>query len=480
MVWAAIAAAAGVLLTLAAAASLPPPPASTGPGPGEEPTRPVASKAGVEAELARCTRLAEEDPDDPGAWSGLGDALMQRFRERPDAALLARAQTAYERALRLDKRWAAALVGMAWVANTRHDFEAGNRWARQALSLEPGMPDAHALLGDAAVERGAYDEAFKQYQAALDARPDLSSCARSAHLLWLTGDPRRAKALMYRAIQAGGPHAENSAWCRAELGLMLFKTGALVLAEKQIRQALAEAPANPHILAAMAQIQAARTNYPASILLYEQALDIAPTHAVLAALTDLYGLVGERDKAAAMFQRVLDFHHAHAHEHAHPHGDDAGTSGSHAHPHDHPHGNAELATFLADHDRDLSAALREAEAAYAGSKSVPVTDTLAWCYHKNQRHAEARETILQALRWKTPEATILFHAGMIHAAAGDKPAAQKYLYQALSLNPNFHPVQAGVAAESLRGLRATPASAPGSVPVTAAAPPASPADLPQP
>jgi len=39
---------------------------------------------------------------------------------------------------------------------------------------------------------------------------------------------------------------------------------------------------------------------------------------------------------------------------------------------------------------------------------------------------------------------------MIAAKAGDRPAAQRHLYHALSLNPRFHPIFADLAAETLK------------------------------
>jgi tetratricopeptide (TPR) repeat protein len=137
----------------------------------------------------------------------------------------------------------------------------------------------------------------------------------------------------------------------------------------------------------------------------------------------------------------------------------AGSPGLHPHPHPHPPGNAELARFLADRGVELDRALAEAKAAAEQSKSVAVTDTLAWCLYKTGDYARAKQVALEALRWRTPDANVLFHAGMIHAAAGDRPAAQRYLYQALSLNPAFHPVHASVAAEKLREWGAPPAPA---------------------
>lgn len=411
-----------------------------------EASSPSPAWEGEPDQVGQRTQETEQRPNDPDGWSRLGDALMQRAREIPGQAesLYARAETAYRRALKLEEQHVAALVGLAWVANSRHDFDAGERWARKALSLEPRQPEAHALLGDAAVERGDYDAAFEHYQTCLDQRPDLSAYARSAHLLWLTGDARRAKALMYRAIQAGGPRAENAAWCRAQLGLMMFQQGALVPAEKQIEQAHAEAPRNPHVLAALGRIKTARKDYAEAIRLYGQAAELGLGHAALAALTDLWALTGQPDKAEHMFQRVRQLHAEHQHLESQPHAAAADN--------DHAHGSVELARFLADHDRDLAFALREAETARRSSRSITVLDTLAWCYYKNGRLQEAKEIIAQALRWRTPDAAILFHAGMIHAALGEREVAKRRLYEALNLNPHFHPILAAQAVEKLKSL----------------------------
>src|SRR4030095_13374234 len=181
-----------------------------------------------------------------------------------------------------------------------------------------------------------------------------------SHLLWLTGDTRRAASLMLKAIASGGAHPENAAWCRAELGIQLFNQGALVPAEQQLEAAMNAAPKNPHVLAAMARLKTARKDYSAAIDLHEQAVAIAPQHRTLAALADLYLLAGDSEKAGKMIQRVLDFHAAHDRAHATNrwNGQQTDSTGPR------PRGNAELARFLADHDRDLDRALEEAEAAY--------------------------------------------------------------------------------------------------------------------
>lgn len=406
-------------------------------------------EAAIDRELAKLEERARAAEAGPGAWIRLGNAFMQQSRENMDSRLYERAEAAYEKALALSPDDAEAMTGLAWVHNSKHEFDEGKRWAGKALALDPTLQHAHALLGDAAVELGDYDAAFEHYQEALDLRPDLSSYSRAAHLLWVTGDERRARWLMQKAIDAGGPHAENTAWCRAELARMLWHNGALLAAEQEAQKALKQSPTNPHVLATMGIIQTARNDYEAAMDSYRRAVAIVTSHDTLVALGDLYSLTGRQSEADQHYERVVALHTAsltHSHDGA-------------VHVHASPHGNPQLARFYADHNRNLDEAVLEAETAYRTYKNVFVADTLAWCYHRRGLHDQARKTIAKALRWKTPDATILFHAGMIYEQAGDRAAARNYFYRALSLNPHFHPSFARLASSKLQELSGS-ASAP--------------------
>jgi tetratricopeptide (TPR) repeat protein len=158
---------------------------------------------------------------------------------------------------------------------------------------------------------------------------------------------------------------------------------------------------------------------------------------------DLYELTGRHDYAKALFERVVEFHSAHG-----GHG--------HAHAHPHVHGNVQLARFYADHDRNLDEALSEAKAAWAAFPNIQAADTMAWCLYRKGEFAEAGKMIRRALKHGTPDASIHFHAGMIYARLGNRQLARQHLYQALSLNPRFHPTQPQLAADTLKTLAALP------------------------
>jgi tetratricopeptide (TPR) repeat protein len=179
-------------------------------------------------------------------------------------------------------------------------------------------------------------------------------------------------------------------------------------------------------------VKAARNDTPAAIDLYRRSVAVVPTHDALVALGDLYRLTGQREAAASQYALVETIYRLQK------------ANGV--------RGDAQIARFYADHDRNIPEALRLAESEYATRKNVVATDTLAWCLYKSGRYAEARDMIERALAHSTPDAGFRFHAGMIYAKLGDRVTAQNRLYQALSLNPAFSPVDAPMAAAALAQL----------------------------
>jgi len=366
----------------------------------------------------------------PAVWNKLGTALMQLSRQTFDESLYDEAEAAFLKAAATGPKNTEAFLGLAWTRNSLHQFEDGARWAKAALALDPDLPRAYALLGDGAVERGAYDQAFEHYQKALDLKPNLSTYSRAAHLLWLTGDTRTAQWLMQKAIEAGGAYPENAAWCRAELAMMQFHAGALSPAQSLAARALQDAPDNPRILTIAGRLAMAGGDRTKARDLLERAVAIVPQHESLAALVDLARENKQAARAESFTTQLLDFHRATGHPHQHE-------------------GNTQLARFLADHDRDLDRALREARRAYRSYPNLYAADCLAWCYFKTGQIEEARRTIRKALAWNTPDASLHFHAGMIYARIGDRERAREHLSRSLKLNPHFHPRDAKMASETL-------------------------------
>ena len=404
------------------------------PGAGATSHGPGAQK--IDQTIERLSAKTREGRQDRAAWTALGDAFMQKARETADASYYGRAEQAFERARVLDATHVDALVGLAWVQSARHEFEKSTESARKALELDPANAAAYGLLGDAALELGEYDLAAEHYQRMLDLRPDISAYSRTAHLLLVTGDVRRATWLMGKAINAGAPYAENTAWCRAQLALMHLATGNLLAAEQTVEQAISRAPNNYHVLFAQGRVRAARANYAGAIDSYRRASAIAPQHEVVVALGQLYVVTEDRKSAEqqwALVETIGRLNKANGVQ-----------------------GDVQLARFLADRERRLDESLKIAELEFKRRPNVFVADALAWSYYKNGRYADARRAITKALAQRTPDASFYFHAGMIYAKLGDRATAQRHLGHALSLNPTFDPIDAPIATTTLAELGSEP------------------------
>ena len=355
-------------------------------------------------------------PQNPAAWTLLGDMLAQAQRDTSNPQFYSHAEKAYQTALKLKSANAEAMTGMAWVFGGRHQFDLSMLWAEKALALDPENVACQGILGDAAVEVGDYDKGFDHYQKMMDLRPDLSSWSRGAYLLWLTGQQNRATLLMNQAIRSGAPFGENTAWCRARLAMMYFHDGMLPSAIGALQPVLKPETVNPHVLLAAGRITAAMGDYPTAKGYYEKVNAATPNLEALAALGDLQALEGNPDAAEEYYSKVESLHSLHR------------ESGIHDH--------MEMARFYADHDRNVGEALRLAlEHGQTGNPFE--ADTFAWLYFKNGDQSKAIEWMKRALKTGIPDASIHYHAGCIAAAAGDRSSAGKHFQKAVSKNPHF-------------------------------------------
>ncbi len=368
--------------------------------------------------ILAATKLAKDHPSDV-KWVKLGDAMLKQARDAADPSFFSRAEKAYQAALDLNPKSVDALLGMAWVQNGRRDFEHSIQWVEQALALNDKQADAYGLLGDASLETGDYEKALEHYQKMLDLSPDMTSYSRGARIMFLTGNFKKSAFLYGKALGASAGSIGAESWCTARLAQLQFAQGAYVPAAQLLAQGLEKAPANPDLLETMGKVKGGLKDYDSAISYYKKAQDLRPTAELASALGDLYLMKGQTEAANRQFEMVDSMHRANV------------INGV--------RDNLERARFLAEHDRDLTGALKLAEDEFKARPSIYAADTLAWCFLKNGKIEEAKNFVLKAVSQKTPEASFYYHQGVIFAKAGDVGLARKSLYQALSLNPNFDP-----------------------------------------
>jgi tetratricopeptide (TPR) repeat protein len=379
-----------------------------------------------DSQITKLEDRLKADTNDWRAYDQLGYAYIQKARDTGDPSYYGRAEAVLQKAAQINPQDPDALVGLGSLALSRHEFQQALEWGHKAFALAPHKAAVFGVIGDAYTELGQYDAAVEAFQNMVDTRPDLASYSRVSYARELHGDLEGAITAMKQAVEAGSPNAENTNWCRVQLGQLYWLKGDLAAAEQQYRQVLAYYPKYVYALGAMGQLRATQKDLPAAADYYRQATEIIPLPQFVSALGDVYAKMGKADEAKKQYDLFLFIARTYA-----VNGVNFGI---------------EKAIFLADHDMDLAGALTAAQQAGAIRADVNTQDSLAWVLYKNGKLAEAKAASDQALRLGTPNPLFYFHAGMIAKALGDSATAQTYLQKALSLNPQFHVFYADQAA----------------------------------
>jgi tetratricopeptide (TPR) repeat protein len=409
---------------------------------GDEPpsgkdAAPVASVAGTDSStdklIAGLQRRLKDDPEDFSSYVNLANAYLQKVRETGDPSLYAKAEDLLDHAEKIEPQNPELFATRGILALARHDFARALEFGERALALNPESARYHGIVGDAQIELGRYEEAIASYQKMIDHRPDFSSYSRVAYARELYGDPEGAIQAMQDVVDAGAPVPENKAWAYVQLGNLRFTTGQLQEAAKDYDLATKTLPNYPPALAGQARIAAVRGELEDAAALYQQAFDRMPLAEYAINLGDVYTEMGERQKAGEQYDlvRVIDKLYR--------------ANGVNT--------DLEIALFYADHDMKLQTSLQKARAAYEARPSIHAADVLAWTLYKTGNYEEAQRYSSEALKLGTRDSLKLFHAGMIAKALGHDEQAQKYLQQAIDLNPHFSLLYSNTATAALEDLK---------------------------
>jgi tetratricopeptide (TPR) repeat protein len=373
------------------------------------------------------------NPDDWQAYSQLGLAYLQKVRETGDPTYYQKAEESLDMALKDHPDDYVSVSARGALALARHEFQSALDWGERAKQINPDIPYAYGVITDAQIELGRYSEAVETLQSMVDLRPDMSSYSRVSYLRELHGDISGAIDMMQRAIDSGTPNAENTAWVRTQLGNLFFNTGDLDHAELEYQRTLQDRPDYVYAIAGLGRVHAARGDMKAAIQSFDQAVAIMPIPEFVIALGDLYQVTGQARKADQQYKLLATIEKLYR-----ANGVDM---------------DMEIALFNADHDRNMEETVALARKAYTSRPSIHGADALAWALYKTGQYNEAQKFSEEALQLGTKDALKLFHAGMIaHALQNDK-MAQKYLEQALDINPHFSILYSDQAQETLQSIQ---------------------------
>jgi tetratricopeptide (TPR) repeat protein len=280
-------------------------------------------------------------------------------------------------------------------------------------------------VGDALIELGRYERAFRAFDRMAALKPSLAAYARISYARELLGRTRGAEAAMLLALDATAGQPEPTAWTRTQLGKLYFSTGRARQAAAQYRAALRAFPGYPHALEALALAEAAQGRGARAVSLARRAAETMPLPQFVATLGDLHRAAGRRAEARTQYaligaiERLLRANGVRT--------------------------DLETALFNVDHGLRLRESLAIARRAHRERPSIEADGVLAWALARNGHCAEALRYSRRALRLGTIDASKFFHRGMIERCLGQREEARTWFARALATNPHFSLVWAPVA-----------------------------------
>jgi tetratricopeptide (TPR) repeat protein len=250
----------------------------------------------------------------------------------------------------------------------------------------------------------------------LDLRPgNTPGVTRGAYLRELFGDVDGSLELMNMALTSTPPaEVEDAAWIMTQMAHLNASVGRIAEAAKQLDQALHLFPGYHYALGNLAKIRIQQKRYDEAVDLLRARYAAAPHAENLYDLAEALELAGHKAEADAAFHEF--------------------EKKSLAETSIADNSNHELILYYADHAHQPQKALEVAQREFARRHDVYTLDCYAWALHANGQNEEARKQIDQALAVGIRSTRLLRHAGVIALSQGDRPAAEKFLREAVALN----------------------------------------------
>lgn len=388
--------------------------------------------ASADAEIVAAQKAIEKTPDSPAGYSQLAAVYIKRARETGDFGLNKTAENAVNRALEINPNDENANLIKASLHLTFHRFREALVFAEDLQKKYPKQAFVYGVLTDANVELGNYPAAVEAAQTMVDLKPNAASYARVAHLRSLHGDTDGAIEMFTTAARSTNPmDKEAQSWNLVQIGEELWKIGKYDEAEKAFDEALANFPNYHYALAGKGRVRAAKNDFDNAVKFLTEANNRVPDVQNAIWLGDVYRKQGNEEKAKQQYAFVEIIEQK------------LGTAGE----------QRQLALFWADRGEKPDEALTIARREYDLRKDIYTADTLAWVLYKNNQLDEAKKMSAEAMRLKTKDARIMYHAGIIESALGSKTEAKRLLDAALKLNPAFDLAQAEAARNMLQQLK---------------------------
>lgn len=384
-----------------------------------------------DAEINGALKTIEKMPDAATGYNRLAAVYIRKARETGDFSLNAKAETAVDKALQIEPVNSDAKKLKASLYLTFHRFEEALEFAAKLQKENPNDPFYYGVLTDANVELGNYEQAVESAQKMVDLRPNMASYARVAHLRSLHGDVEGSLEMFKLAARTASPNdKESQSWNLVQIGDEFWKSGKYAEAERVYDEALQNFPNYHYALAGKGRVRAAQNDFDAAIKHLTEAQNRVPNVETIILLGDIYTKQGNLEKARQQYDlaEVVE--------------GKLGTAGD----------QKRLAVFWVDRDTKLDEALTITKREYDARKDIYTADALAWTLYKKGQLNEAKTVIADAMKLKTKDAKIFYHAAMIEKDLGNRKEAKRLLETALKLNPAFDLLEAEKARTALQEL----------------------------
>ncbi len=375
------------------------------------PPQPAKSPAEQKIEVAR--KAIELNPERSDAHNALALALTRRARETSDPAFYELAAKEVAESLRIEPNNYDARRVEIWIALGQHEFVRALPLARALSKSRPDDVLAYAMLTDACIETGNYEEAEKAAQWALDMRPgDIAGLTRAAYLRELFGDIQGAVDLMQSAYtKTPEAEVEDRAWILTQFAHLQLIHGKPDVAKNALTEALRLFPNYHYALGNMVKVYIAQNRFEDAVVAAESFYKVSPHPENLFVLGETLAKASktaESQKVFAEFEKKAV---------AESNGPD--------------NANRELIFYYVDFANKPAEALRIAKMEIDRRKDVFTRDSYAWALQANGEFESANTEIEKALAIGIRDPAILYRAGVIAAKSGNTVNARRNFGESL-------------------------------------------------
>jgi len=368
--------------------------------------------------IADARKVIAASPRSFEGYNQLATALCRKARDTSDLSLYDQANAAVDRALELSPGQYEASRLRVSVLLGRHDFAQALKLAHAVNKRTPDDIAGWALLADANIGLGNYEEAVQDAQWVLDLRSgNALGFEKAARLREVYGDNEGAIEFYGEALRrTAQSDLDQRAWLFTQQARLTLANGHAKTASEILATAVQLFPASQQAAFIKADIAAANGNYAESATLFEKCyrnVSSANNLYLWAKALDKAGQKDDASKQYAAFEiqaraEISQTYNA----------------------------NIELTEYYVNRKNDPAEALHIATMESSKRQDSPTLAALAWALYQNNKFAEAKTQMDKALAVGVREASYFCHAARISAKLNNAADTAKFEKEAATFGAN--------------------------------------------